>query len=308
MSWTEDSKSNLLVSACRGDGSLALWDAVEGKMMEQIQLISPYVMTCAFSPSARIIASGGFDQTLTLHETPPIGNRKRRPTGNLKNDRRSSLALSATPSGKPAVELAIHDGYISCCTFIDESRVLTASGDATCILWDLNKLTSEVHFVGHKSDVMSVSVMRDSGLFVSGSSDARCNLWDYRQKKALVISFPGHESDVNSVAFFPDGNSFVSASDDSTCRHFDLRTFRQLQLYTRNEITCGIIYVAFSQSGKHIFAGYDNYSCYTWDTAQGIMTQRLNGHSARVSCLGVHPAGYALCSGGWDSVLRIWAS
>ena len=31
------------------------------------------------------------------------------------------------------------------------------------------------------------------------------------------------------------------------------------------------------------------------------------GHENRVSCLGVSPSGDALCTGSWDTLLKIWA-
>lgn len=34
-------------------------------------------------------------------------------------------------------ELAAHDGYLSCCRFIDEASIVTSSGDSNCILWDV---------------------------------------------------------------------------------------------------------------------------------------------------------------------------
>jgi WD40 repeat protein len=32
-----------------------------------------------------------------------------------------------------------HEGYISCCRFTSDKNILTASGDSTTILWDLEK-------------------------------------------------------------------------------------------------------------------------------------------------------------------------
>jgi guanine nucleotide-binding protein G(I)/G(S)/G(T) subunit beta-1 len=32
-----------------------------------------------------------------------------------------------------------------------------------------------------------------------------------------------------------------------------------------------------------------------------------SGHSNRVSCLGVSSDGNALCTGSWDSTLKVWA-
>ena len=33
----------------------------------------------------------------------------------------------------------------------------------------------------------------------------------------------------------------------------------------------------------------------------------FTGHENRVSCLGVSPTGDALCTGSWDTLLKIWA-
>ncbi|CAM9514222.1 unnamed protein product, partial [Choristocarpus tenellus] len=74
-------------------------------------------------------------------------------------------------------------------------------------------------------------------------------------------------------------------------------------------ILCGITSVAFSRSGRLLFAGYDDYNCYVWDVTNdtGIPTYQLAGHENRVSCLGVNPKGEALCTGSWDTLLKIWA-
>ena len=57
---------------------------------------------------------------------------------------------------KTKVELAGHEGYLSCCRFVaNDSKVLTASGDALCALWDVEKRTRELVFSGHAGDVMS---------------------------------------------------------------------------------------------------------------------------------------------------------
>ncbi len=34
---------------------------------------------------------------------------------------------------------------------------------------------------------------------------------------------------------------------------------------------------------------------------------QLQGHENRVSCVGVAPSGEALCTGSWDTLLKIWA-
>lgn len=130
--------------------------------------------------------------------------------------------------------------------------------------------------------------------------------FDTRRPNA-VATFTGHESDVNSAHMFHDNLAFCTGSDDSTARFFDMRSRRQLQIYADDNILCGITSVAFSHSGRFIFSGYDDFSCYAWDTVTGSKAQRLSLHENRVSCLGVNKNGKALCTGSWDTLLMIWA-
>ena len=113
----------------------------------------------------------------------------------------------------------------------------------------------------------------------------------------------------NSVSFFPDGQAFGTGSDDSTCRIFDVRCYSDIGKFVSDTILCGITSVAFSLSGRILFAGYDDYNCYVWDTISPAPTHvwQIPGHENRVSCLGVNSTGEALCTGSWDTLLKIWA-
>lgn len=112
---------------------------------------------------------------------------------------------------------------------------------------------------------------------------------------------------MNLDRFFPDGNAFASGSDDASCRLFDLRADRELNQYTHDNVLCGITSVGFSVSGRILFAGYDDFNCNVWDTLKGERVGVLAGHENRVSCLGVSQDGMALCTGSWDSMLKVSA-
>lgn len=129
-------------------------------------------------------------------------------------------------------------------------------------------------------------------------------MWDIRSG-ACVQTFQGHESDINAVQFFPSGTAFGTGSDDASCRLFDIRADRELLQYTHDNILCGITSVAFSLSGRYLFAGYDDFNCNVWDTLKGDKVGTLQGHENRVSCLGVSSDGMALCTGSWDSELKV---
>lgn len=283
--WSSDSRH--LVSASQ-DGKLIIWNGFTTNKIHAIPLRSSWVMTCAYSPSGDLVACGGLDNLCSVYKLP-----------NQKD--------STTTQQKTYGELAQHEGYLSCCRFIRDDEIVTCSGDSTCILWDIEAKSPKAIFNNHTGDVMSVSVYDSNGVFVSGSCDATAKLWDHRQAKACVKTFTGHESDINSVQFFPDGNSIGSGSDDSSCRLFDIRAYKSLAVYNDDKILCGITSVGFSKTGKLLFAGYDDYNCYCWDTQLGTMAGLLSNHDNRVSCLGVTNDGKAVCTGSWDTLLKIWA-
>jgi len=282
--------SEKLVSASQ-DGKLIIWNGNTTNKISAIPLRSSWVMTCAFEQQEnKLVACGGLDNMCSIYT--------------LTQD---------TSLNRATHELAMHDGYISCCRFIDTRQIITSSGDSTCILWDIERNEVKSVFTDHSGDAMSVSVNpSDPNVFVSGSCDASCKLWDTRTTRAQM-TFDGHESDINDVEFFPDGTAFGTGSDDSSCRLFDIRACQEINSFQHNSILCGITSVGFSYSGRLLFGGYDDFKCQVWDTMKcdddtGILpVQTLTGADNRVSCVGVQKDGYALAAGSWDTLLRIYA-
>jgi len=292
MHWAQDARH--LVSASQ-DGKLIIWNAFSTNKVHAIPLRSSWVMTCAYGNKGELVACGGLDNLCSVYKVPGSIN----------------VEAAAQNMSKPVAELAQHEGYLSCCRFVDkeDAEIITSSGDSTCILWDIKTKVPKAVFHDHAGDVMSVSISSES-VFVSGSCDAKAKLWDIRQqdnRTACVKTFQGHESDINSVSFFPNGQAFGTGSDDSSCRLYDIRAYRQLNKFCEADVLCGITSIAFSKSGSLLFGGYDDFNCYVWNTVSGVLEQTLSGHDNRVSCLGVSSDGQALCTGSWDTLLKIWA-
>lgn len=286
MHWNSDNRH--LVSASQ-DGKLLIWNAFSTNKIHAIPLRSSWVMTAAYA--GNLVACGGLDNLCTIFKVPTDG--------------------TTSDNFRPYKELAQHEGYLSSCRFVGDNptQILTSSGDSTCILWDIESSTPKAVFNDHTGDVMCVSIYENNNTFVSGSCDSSAKLWDLRQGKS-VKTFHGHESDINSVQFFPDGNAFASGSDDSSMRLFDIRAYRQLNHFANDKLLCGITSVAFSHSGKFLFGGYDDYNFFAWDTLHAELVKEKWDHAPhdnRVSCLQVSKDGKALCTGSWDTFLKVWA-
>ncbi|XP_064204041.1 guanine nucleotide-binding protein G(I)/G(S)/G(T) subunit beta-3-like [Anguilla rostrata] len=279
MHWATDSR--LMVSASQ-DGKLIVWDAHTSNKLNAIPLKSSWVMTCAFAPSGELVASGGLDNMCTIY--------------NLKGKDGNVRVMK---------ELDAHSGYLSCCRFLNDNEIITSSGDTTCALWDIETGKQKTVFVNHLGDCMSLALSPDMNTFISGACDSLAKLWDIRDGTCKQ-TFDGHTSDINAIAFFPTGTAVVTGSDDCTCKTYDLRADQELTTYKSSSINCGVTSLALSVSGRLILAGYDDFNCNIWDTFKGEKVGVLSGHDNRVSCTGVPPDGMCVCTGSWDSFLKIW--
>ena len=114
-------------------------------------------MTCCFAPSANFVACGGLDNNCSVF----------------------SLQSNNT---EPIRELEGHGGHLSSCRFINNSKILTSSGDKTCILWDIESGTKESEFADHDGDVLRyfkfysiIHIYPSNGFLFFNLSSVACN-------------------------------------------------------------------------------------------------------------------------------------
>ncbi|MBN3313381.1 GNB5 protein, partial [Atractosteus spatula] len=283
MDWCKDKRR--IVSSSQ-DGKVIVWDAFTTNKEHAVTMPCTWVMACAYAPSGCAVACGGLDNKCSVYP--------------LTFDKNENMA-----SKKKSV--AMHTNYLSACSFTNsDMQILTASGDGTCALWDVESGQLLQSFHGHAADVLCLDLApsETGNTFVSGGCDKKAMVWDLRSGQCIQ-SFETHESDINSVRYYPSGDAFASGSDDATCRLYDLRADREVAIYSKESIIFGASSVDFSLSGRLLFAGYNDYTINVWDVLKGTRVSILFGHENRVSTLRVSPDGTAFCSGSWDHTLRV---
>eukprot|EP00475_Leptophrys_vorax_P034629 TRINITY_DN5615_c0_g1_i1.p1 TRINITY_DN5615_c0_g1~~TRINITY_DN5615_c0_g1_i1.p1 ORF type:complete len:254 (+),score=54.88 TRINITY_DN5615_c0_g1_i1:534-1295(+) len=252
-----------------------------------INLKASWVMACRYSPSGNLIACGGLDNALSLYP-----------------------ADSTEADPKPVDVLEYHHGYLTSVEFLSEKEAISGSGDASCVLWDLEHSRPKVAFAEHLSDVMCLSV-RDEKSFYSAGCDSTARLWDIRTPRCVLVFDDAHHGDINSLKALRGGVAFGTGSDDSTCKVFDVRCGGQLNVYEdENKSFGGVASIDFSHSGKIMFAGYADTRTRVWDVVTAdLINQEFagSGHKGQVSSVQVSPDGYALATGSWDGIVNIWA-
>lgn len=258
--------------------------------LQSISLKSSYVMSAGIEQSkGNMVACGGLDNLCTVY----------------KLDR-----------PEVAMEMASHDGFLSCCRFLSEEHILTSSGDSTCMRWDIASGRVLDTFSEHEQDAMFISLRpNDKNVFVSCSVDKTIKVWDIRTPTKSVQTFTGHSADVNCVDFMPsDGNVFATCSEDGSARVWDMRAYNSVNRFgidKSQEASLpgdGLTSIAFSGSGRLLFAGHSDSSVLAYDVLSDKTTPSFTlnqAHDGHVSCIGVSPNGDALCTGSWDFNLKV---
>jgi len=295
LSWSADGTT--VVSASQ-DGNLLLWDTVTTSKKETVRLKSAYVMSVCMEDEGRFVAAGGLDNACSIYSVGGGG------------------------PAKLATELVSHEGYLASCKFFNSpSRMITASADATALLWDVEKGRIIDTFAEHKTNLTEV-VMKDANTFLSSSTDRSIKLWDVRlsAKKGSLQTLTGHTGDVNGITMLAEGNSLVSCSEDGTVRVWDLKAYGEVSSFGQllgpadrdpfSDGDAGFTSISASRSGRLVFCGHSEGSVVCYDVLGGTKDPAYvlnNAHEEHVSCVEVSPTGEGLCTGSWDFSLKIFA-
>jgi WD40 repeat protein/serine/threonine protein kinase len=195
----------------------------------------------------------------------------------------------------------------------DGRTAISASGDNTLILWDIQ--TGEIvrRFEGHTGPAAGVEFTPDGRSIISCSDDTTLIQWDV-QTSEIVRRFEGHTGQVWSLVLSPDGLTMLSIAGNFELILWDVRTgqiIRYLETNNREPTdVVGVDNIDFSPDGKTVLTGSWDNTLILWDVRTGAVIRRFGangeGHFSPAEAVRFSPDGRWALSGAMESTLILW--
>ncbi|OOF90635.1 hypothetical protein ASPCADRAFT_519059 [Aspergillus carbonarius ITEM 5010] len=283
---------------------LGLETAVEDSWSSNLQTFEGHsmsVLSVAFSPDGRTLATGSHDGTIKLWDTA-TGVEQRTLTGHASivpsvafspdgctlasGSDFGTVKLWNTATGVEQRTLTGHSDIVWSVAFSPDGRTLASgSHDGTIKLWDTATGVEQRTLTGHSHWVLSVAFSPDGRTLASGSADSTIKLWD-TATGVKQRTLTGHSSIVPSVAFSPDGCTLASGAYDSTVKLWNTATGVEQRTLTGHSRS--VMSVAFSPDGCTLMSCSDVGTIKLWNTATGVEQRTLTGHSGSISSVVNH--------------------
>lgn len=281
------------VFATAGDGDIRLWNS---KTCEELVRISVPNIQCnaiAFSADGSSVVSGWSDgkvrafgpETGTLlfvindaHHgavtaVAPCADGQRLITGGDDGEVRvwrlyeSSQVMEATMKEHRSVISSIHMGST-------DYECVTASGDGSCIIWDLQAfIRTQVMFAS--SFFKAAAFHPDEAQVLSCGTDRKICFWDAYDGAAIRELELLEGCSANSIALFADGEMFVSGGEDRLVKLWSYDEGEVIATGTGHSYP--IAKVAVSPDQSEIVSVGEDGGVFIWDVSSVLGASRAGG-------------------------------
>ncbi|WP_353063802.1 NB-ARC domain-containing protein [Tunturibacter psychrotolerans] len=242
---------------------------------------------------------------LPHRDMPTIEEFTRRVAEGMRTPWLRPLTPALHPPGTALLRtLSGHLGWVSDVALNgDGRRAISASGDYTLKVWDVESGQQLRTLIGHSGWVNEVALSRDGRRAVSASHDRTLKVWGVesgQEQRTLT----GHSDAVLAVALSGDGRRAVSASHDRTLKVWDVESGQELRTLTGH--SDAVLAVALSGDGRRAVSASHDRTLKVWDVESGQELRTLIGHFGEVRNVALSGDGRHAVSASDDKTLKVW--
>jgi WD40 repeat protein len=294
------------------------WSQHELIAVEQTLTQTGAVLSVAFSPDGRLLATGGNDRAARVwdaatgsqlqrltHASPEVtsvvfsGDGQHLLTGN-------SLAptLWDIESGQRVREYKVglfsRKAYIV--LFSPDGQVVAGAYDGVAV-WDTDKRKGTTLPKTALQSIKALAFSPDGKRLAAGGADGLVTLWNVGPKWERLRTIT-NASEVTALAFSPDGRFLAIGTTASTTRVFEVAGWDYRRTLSHDGPPTALV---FSPDSSMLFtaAAYDPVC--VWNTENWNALVELD-HESAIHALACSPSGQRLAVGCEDKTTRIWTS
>jgi WD40 repeat protein len=260
-------------------GQVKLWDLATGKQIAAWQAHSGGVLSMAFHPDGKRLATAGAD---------PV------------------VKLWSVPEGQQRAAFSGHGSSVFCVAFSPDGKTLATGGwDRTARLWDLDTSQERISLDGHREAVLSLAFAPDGKTLATGSFDQTVKLWNTTTGKEQN-RIHGHAGAVTCLAFSPVNQTLATGSWDGTVKLWDPARRMECDVLQPSKVgtDSGSYSVAFSPDGKLLASA--GRTINLWDATIGEEIRTLDGYTNGDISVAFSPDGKTLAAAGTDCKVTLW--
>ncbi len=321
-----------LIAAAGSKGTVVLFDAQSGQLLQKLEGHDKDVLAVTFHPQGKWLASAGGDRRIILW-TLPEGKKQLewlspeeqwggdiwalavKPDGTqlASGHKSGSIILWEAETGKQLRFFTQGDkdaiGEGGSLAFNPTGEWLaSASHDYTAKLWDVQTGQPLRSFIGHLDMLNGLAISSDGKLLATGGSDKSIRVWNVESGQSYISNtnqraplFFGHRNTVFSLRFLAEGRQLVSSSFDRTLRLWDVDSGVTLRVLQGHAVAVGSITTYAGQ----IFSVSGGSTARRWGTT--LPYQHLEDLPGKPRSVALAPDGKGVAVGFEDGTLRLYS-